>query len=143
MFTGTIKVEICEASGLRATDKQRKFWQDESPILDPYVSMDVDENPLDRSSTKPKTFDPVWNESFTHEIQDAMMLNLTVFHNAALPPDDFVANCCIPFEELLQRDDSSADFWVCFVFFSFISSIFIFSFPYSGCSATLKILKST
>lgn len=112
MFTGTIKVEICEASGLRATDKQRKFWQDESPILDPYVSMDVDENPLDRSSTKPKTFDPVWNESFTHDVQDAVMLNLTVFHNAALPPDDFVANCCIPFEELIQRDDSTTDFWV-------------------------------
>ncbi|XP_033227710.1 protein kinase C isoform X2 [Belonocnema kinseyi] len=112
MFTGKIKVEICEASGLRATDKQRKFWQDESPILDPYVSMDVDENPLDRSSTKPKTFDPVWNESFTHDVQDAMMLNLTVFHNAALPPDDFVANCCIPFEELVQRDDETADFWV-------------------------------
>ncbi|KAG7202636.1 hypothetical protein KM043_009816 [Ampulex compressa] len=111
MFTGTVKIEICEAVGLRATDKQRKFWQDE-PILDPYVQLDVDENHLDRSSTKPKTFDPVWNECFTHEVQDAVMLGLTVFHDAALPPDYFVANCSIPFEELVSRNDKTADFWV-------------------------------
>lgn len=113
MFTGTVKIEIYEAVGLRATDKQRKFWQDE-PILDPYVQLDVDENHLDRSSTKPKTFDPVWNESFTHEVQDAVMLGLTVFHDAALPPDYFVANCSIPFEELVSRNDKTADFWVRF-----------------------------
>ncbi|OXU21603.1 hypothetical protein TSAR_005003 [Trichomalopsis sarcophagae] len=112
MFTGTIKVQICEASGLRATDKQRKFWQEESPILDPYVQLDIDEKYLNRSSTKPKTFDPVWNECFTHEVQNAMLLGLTVFHNAALQPDDFVANCSIPFEELIQRDDETTDFWV-------------------------------
>ncbi|XP_015439794.1 PREDICTED: protein kinase C isoform X2 [Dufourea novaeangliae] len=108
MFTGTVKIEICEAVGLRATDKQRKFWQDE-PILDPYVQLDVDENHLDRSSTKPKTFDPVWNESFTHKVQDAVMLGLTVFHDAAIPPDYFVANCSIPFEELVSRIIESTD----------------------------------
>lgn len=113
MFTGTVKVKICEASGLRATDKQRKFWQDEPPILDPYVLLDVDETQLDRSSTKPKTFDPVWNESFTHQVLDAATLGLTVFHDAALPPDDFVANCSIRFEDLVHRDDEAADFWVC------------------------------
>ncbi|KAJ8673470.1 hypothetical protein QAD02_004732 [Eretmocerus hayati] len=112
MFTGTMKLEVCEASGLRATDKQRKFWQDESPILDPYVQIDIDQNLLDNSSTKPKTFDPVWNESFTHELHNAMVLGLTVFHNAALQPDDFVANCSIPFEELMQHDDEKADLWV-------------------------------
>jgi novel protein kinase C epsilon type len=37
---------------------------------------------------------------------------LTVFHDAAIPPDDFVANCNIPFEELVHRDRDSADFWV-------------------------------
>ncbi|XP_076667437.1 protein kinase C isoform X2 [Andrena cerasifolii] len=111
MFTGRVKIEICEAVGLRATDKQRKFWQDE-PILDPYVQLDVDENHLDRSSTKPKTFDPVWNECFTHEVQDAVMLGLTVFHDAALPPDYFVANCSIPFEELVNRNDTTGGFWV-------------------------------
>ncbi|XP_015585252.1 protein kinase C isoform X2 [Cephus cinctus] len=114
MFTGTIKVKIFQALGLTATDKQRKqrFWQEEPPILDPYVLLDVDESHLIKSSIKPKTFDPVWNECFTHEVQDAVMLGLTIFHKAALPPDDFVANCSIPFEELMHRDDETADFWV-------------------------------
>ncbi|XP_014467914.1 PREDICTED: protein kinase C isoform X1 [Dinoponera quadriceps] len=111
MFTGTMKIEICEAVGLRATDKQRKFWQDE-PILDPYVQLDVDENHLYRSSTKPKTFDPVWNECFIHEVQDAVTLGFTVFHDSALPPDYFVANCSIPFEELVSRNGKTTDFWV-------------------------------
>ncbi|KAK0087028.1 hypothetical protein PV325_001872 [Microctonus aethiopoides] len=112
MFTGTVKVKICEAKGLRATDKHRKFWQDAPPIIDPYVLLDVDQNRLNRTSIKPKTFNPVWNECFTHEVQAAIMLGLTVFHDAALPPDDFVANCRIPFDELVRREDETADFWV-------------------------------
>lgn len=84
---------------------------DDQPI-DPYVSLDVDENLLDRSSTKPKTFDPVWNESFVHDVQGAVNLGLTVFHDAAIPPDDFVANCTIPLEEVLSRERDYADFWV-------------------------------
>lgn len=113
MFTGTIKVEVCEASGLKATDKQRKFWQDEPPILDPYVQVDVDENCLDRSSTKPKTFDPVWNECFIHEVEDAQVLGFTVFHNAALQPDDFVANCSVPLQDIQEiGDNESSEMWV-------------------------------
>lgn len=120
MFSGTIRVKICEACGLRPTDFQKrhsnvmafgKSLPDDQPI-DPYVSIDVDENHLDRSSTKPKTFDPVWNENFIHEVQNAVNLGLTVFHDAAIPPDDFVANCSIPFEDLMQKDKDSCDFWV-------------------------------
>ncbi|KAF4516849.1 hypothetical protein B566_EDAN006244 [Ephemera danica] len=82
----------------------------EDQPIDPYVMVDVDENHLDRSTTKPKTFDPVWNENFTTEVQNAVNLGLTVFHDAAIPPDDFVANCSIPFEDLSHRDHS--DIWV-------------------------------
>lgn len=117
MFSGTVRVKICEACGLRPTDFQKRhnmmaFGKLEDQLIDPYVSIDVDENLLDRSSTKPKTFDPVWNECFVHDVQNADNLGLTVFHDAAIPPDDFVANCCIPFQELLQRDKDSCDFWV-------------------------------
>lgn len=103
---------------------------DDQPI-DPYVSIDVDENHLDRSSTKPKTFDPVWNENFSHEVQNAVNLGLTVFHDAAIPPDDFVANCSIPFQELLQKDKDSLDFWVCksyvYSLYDFFYNFFSFS----------------
>uniref|UniRef100_A0A0A9WHM6 Protein kinase C n=1 Tax=Lygus hesperus TaxID=30085 RepID=A0A0A9WHM6_LYGHE len=116
MFSGTVRVKICEACGLRPTDFQKRhtmtFGKPEDQPIDPYVSIDVDENHLDRSSTKPKTFDPVWNESFVHDVQNADNLGLTVFHDAAIPPDDFVANCSIPFQDLLQRDKDATDFWV-------------------------------
>lgn len=39
-------------------------------------------------------------------------LGITVFHDAAIPPDDFVANCTIPFEDLIHRDKDATDFWV-------------------------------
>lgn len=116
MFTGTVRVKICEACGLRPTDFQTRhsmtFGKPDDQPIDPYVSIDVDENHLDRSSTKPKTCDPVWNEYFVHDVQGAVNLGLTVFHDAAIPPDDFVANCNIPFEDLVHRDRDSADFWV-------------------------------
>lgn len=117
MFTGTVKLKICEAVDLRPTDFQQRHKNmgfgkpDEQQPIDPYVSIDVDENHIDRSSAKAKTFKPVWNECFTTEVQNAVNLGLTVFHNAAIPPDDFVANCSIAFEELVQRDHS--DIWVC------------------------------
>lgn len=66
----------------------------------------------DRSTTKAKTFDPSWNEYFIHEVTNAKNIGLTVFHDAAIPPDDFVANCTIPFEDLAHRDKEQQDFWV-------------------------------
>ncbi|XP_031621437.1 protein kinase C isoform X1 [Contarinia nasturtii] len=116
MFTGTVRMKICEACGLRPTDFQRRhnmtFGKAEEQPIDPYVSIDVDENHLDRSTTKGKTFDPCWNETFTHEVNNAKNIGLTVFHDAAIPPDDFVANCTIAFEDLAHRDKEQQDFWV-------------------------------
>lgn len=110
MFTGTVRIKICEACGLKPTDIQKRH--NSNPPIDPYVAIDVDQNHLDRSSSKSRTSDPVWNEHFVHNVQDAMNLGLTVFHDAAIPPDDFVANCNIAFEDLLQRDQDSGEFWV-------------------------------
>lgn len=114
MFSGKMKIEICEARKLRATDKQRKFWKEkEEPTLDPYVQLDVDELHLARTTTKLKTSDPVWNESFIHEVQQAIFLGLTIFHDAVLPPDYFIANCNIPFTELVKNlYEGINDFWV-------------------------------
>ncbi|XP_072929586.1 protein kinase C isoform X2 [Epargyreus clarus] len=116
MFSGTVRVKVCEATGLRPTDFQKRhnmtFGKPDDQPIDPYVSIDADEHHLDRSSTKPKTFDPVWNETFIHEVHNVTSLGITVFHDAAIPPDDFVANCTIPFEDLIHRDKDATDFWV-------------------------------
>ena len=82
--------------------------------LDPYVSVDVDDAQVYRTASKGKTFRPVWNEAMSSEIHEAQTLTFTVFHDASIPPDDFVANCTIPFEELLNglNKDGKNDAWV-------------------------------
>ena len=84
----------------------------EEQLIDPYITVDIDDHHIAKSTTKPKTFDPVWNEEFEHPISNARNLILTVFHDAAIPPDDFVANCSIPFEELVGKEKDDQDFWV-------------------------------
>ncbi|XP_060805379.1 protein kinase C [Amyelois transitella] len=116
MFSGTVRLKICEATGLRPTDFQKRhnmtFGKPDDQPIDPYVSIDADEQHIARSTTKPKTFDPVWNEHFTQDVHDVTSLGITVFHDAAIPPDDFVANCTILFADLMQRDKDASDFWV-------------------------------
>ncbi|XP_058119040.1 protein kinase C isoform X2 [Anopheles ziemanni] len=116
MFTGTLRLKVCEATGLRPTDFQTRhtmtFGRLSDQLIDPYVSIDVDEKFIDRSTTKPRTFDPVWNESFIHEVDGANVLGMTIFHEGPIT-DVFVANATIPFEELVTRNESEQpDFWV-------------------------------
>lgn len=113
MFTGTLNIKICEATDLKPTDlaiRHAVVGKTQPQLIDPYVSIDVDEIHINRSTSKPKTFRPLWNESFTSEIHEAKNLGLTVFHDAAIPPDDWVANCNLSFEELIARPHS--DIWV-------------------------------
>lgn len=50
MFTGTVRIKLCEAVGLRPTDFQRRhnmtFGKPDEQLIDPYVKIDVDENHL-------------------------------------------------------------------------------------------------
>lgn len=133
-FTGTIRIKLYEASGLRPTDLQTRlknmsmsFLKPEDPLLDAYVSIDVDDNTLLRSTTMPKTYDPVWNEYFTQDVHEGNRLGLTVFHDAVIE-DLFVANCKLSFSELIQREMSEdQEFWVSVFFPSHIFN-FIHSF---------------
>ncbi|GFS64603.1 calcium-independent protein kinase C [Trichonephila inaurata madagascariensis] len=119
-FTGTMKLKICEAVDLRPTEFATRHanvvGKNQPMLIDPYVAVDVDEIHVDRSSTKQKTFKPVWNEFFSTEIHSGQNLGLTVFHDAAIPPDDFVANCNISFDELLNSSKESgkyeSDVWI-------------------------------
>ncbi|XP_022709465.1 calcium-independent protein kinase C-like isoform X2 [Varroa jacobsoni] len=49
---------------------------------------------------------------FTTEVHEAGSLGLTVFH-AALPSDDFVANCSLTFDEFLKKEEMHEnDIWI-------------------------------
>ncbi|KAG8177378.1 hypothetical protein JTE90_015932 [Oedothorax gibbosus] len=119
-FSGTIKLKVCEAVDLRPTEFATRHapvvGKSQPMLIDPYVAVDVDEIHVDRSTTRQKTFRPVWNESFTTEVHSGQTLGLTVFHDATIPPDDFVANCNVSFEELLHSAKESgkceSDVWI-------------------------------
>ena len=113
-FNGSMKLKICEAVDLRPTDYSARFSmgatkKDMEAALDPYIAFDVDELHVARTTTKGKTSKPVWNEEFTAEIHNGQNFGLTVFHDAAIPPDDFVANCSLSFQDLKNQ----SDIWVC------------------------------
>lgn len=103
-------LKICEAHDLKPTDCSTRHQIAKGALLiDPYISVDVDDNEVARTTTKTKTLTPVWNENFVTEVHNGRTIGLTVFHDAAIPPDDFVANCSIPFEEIKEKTN---DLWV-------------------------------
>ena len=114
-FTGTIKLMVSEAEDLRPTDFATRHQVvgliTKGPqLIDPYIAIDIDDTPVGRTTTKPKTSKPVWNEEFSSEVHNGQNIGLTVFHDAAIPPDEFVANCTIAFEDIAEKKTS--DIWV-------------------------------
>lgn len=58
MFTGTLRLKICEACGLRPTDFQTRHTMTfgrlaDQQLIDPYVSIDVDQNFIGNASEPP------------------------------------------------------------------------------------------
>lgn len=112
LFNGSMKLKICEATDLRPTDFATRLnlgGTKNVQLIDPYIAIDVDDQPIAKTTTKPKTLKPVWNEDFCSTIHNGHRVGLTVFHDAAIPPDVFVANCFLTFEEVKGRHK---DLWV-------------------------------
>ena len=112
-FNGSIKLKICEAVELKPTDfatRHQVGVNKSLSLIDPYISVDVDEVHIAKTTTKPRTFKPTWNEEFTTEVHHGQQIGLTVFHDAAILPDEFVANCTVAFEDL--ADKQTSDIWV-------------------------------
>ncbi|KAK0413493.1 hypothetical protein QR680_006838 [Steinernema hermaphroditum] len=112
IFNGTAKIRVVEARDLRPTEWSKRFNinSDQTVQLDSYVNVDCDEYHIGQTLTRPKTDTPVWNEDYETEVHNGKVLGFTVFHDCALPPDDFVANCRIPFDDL--KIATNNDIWV-------------------------------
>ena len=110
-FNGSMKIKVCEAVDLKPTDfaTRHSMSNKNFQLIDPYISVDVDEEPVAKTTTKQRTFKPSWNEEFTTEVHNGQILNLTVFHDA-IATDEFVANCSVAFEDLGGKQ--SSDIWV-------------------------------
>uniref|UniRef100_A0A0N5BD42 C2 domain-containing protein n=1 Tax=Strongyloides papillosus TaxID=174720 RepID=A0A0N5BD42_STREA len=63
-----------------------------------------------QSSTKVKANHSIWNEEFQYEVHEGKIMGFSVFHDCALPPDDFVANCRLYFSDL--NISTPQDVWI-------------------------------
>ena len=114
-FNGTMKLTVCEAVDLRPTDCATRHQvglglSRNLQAIDPYVIVDVDDAPVARTQTRLKTCCPSWLEDFSVDVHGGHTIGITVFHSAVIPPDVFVANCSVAFENFVEKPAS--DIWV-------------------------------
>ncbi|XP_012633102.1 protein kinase C eta type [Microcebus murinus] len=115
-FNGYLRVRIGEAVGLQPTrwSLRHSLFKKGHQLLDPYLTVSVDQVRVGQTSTKQKTNKPTYNEEFCANVTDGGHLELAVFHETPLGYDHFVANCTLQFQELLRTAGASDTFegWV-------------------------------
>ncbi|KAG8511772.1 Protein kinase C eta type [Galemys pyrenaicus] len=111
-FNGYLRVRIGEAVGLQPTrwSLRHSLFKKGYQLLDPYLTVSVDQVRVGQTSTKQKTNKPTYNEEFCANVTDGGHLELAVFHETPLGYDHFVANCTLQFQELLRTAGASDTF---------------------------------
>ena len=115
VFNGLLKIKICEAVSLKPTAWSLRHAVGPRPqtfLLDPYIALNVDDSRIGQTATRQKTNSPAWHDEFVTDVCNRRKIELAVFHDAPIGYDDFVANCTIQFEELLQNGSRHFEDWV-------------------------------
>ncbi|KAL2102228.1 hypothetical protein ACEWY4_001396 [Coilia grayii] len=115
VFNGLLKIKVCKALDLKPTAWSLRHAvgvKSQTFLLDTYIALNVDDSRVGQTSTKQKTNSPAWNDEFVTEVYDGKKIELSVFHDAPIGYDDFVANCTIQFEDLLQNGSRHFEDWV-------------------------------
>ncbi|KAM3605668.1 uncharacterized protein V6R79_002656 [Siganus canaliculatus] len=115
IFNGQLKIRIREALELKPTAWSLRHAvgpKTQTFLLDTYIALNVDDSRVGQTSTKQKTNSPTWNDEFTTEVHDGRKIELSVFHDAPIGYDDFVANCTIQFEDILNNGSKHFEDWI-------------------------------
>ncbi|KAK1881943.1 Protein kinase C epsilon type [Dissostichus eleginoides] len=114
VFSGLLKVRVCEAVDLKPTPwaLRHAVGKSGSFLLDPYLALNLDHTRLGQTATRTKTNSPAWHQEFCTEVREGRSLELSVFHDAPIGYDDFVANCTIQLEDLLQNGTRHYEDWI-------------------------------
>ncbi|XP_054616642.1 protein kinase C epsilon type [Dunckerocampus dactyliophorus] len=114
VFSGLLKVRVCEAVDLKPTPwaLRHAVGKSGSFLLDPYLALNLDQTRLGQTATRTKTNSPAWHQEFCTEVHEGRSLELSVFHDAPIGYDDFVANCTIQLEDLLQNGTRHYEDWI-------------------------------
>ncbi|MED6284880.1 hypothetical protein CHARACLAT_023387 [Characodon lateralis] len=120
IFNGQLKIKICEARNLKPTAWSLRHAvgpKTQTFLLDTYIALNVDDSRVGQTSTRQKTNSPTWNDEFTTEVIEGRRIELSVFHDAPIGYDDFVANCIIQFEDILHNGSKHYEDWILRDFF--------------------------
>uniref|UniRef100_A0A6I8NIF8 Protein kinase C n=1 Tax=Ornithorhynchus anatinus TaxID=9258 RepID=A0A6I8NIF8_ORNAN len=115
VFNGQLKIKVCEAVSLKPTAWSLRHAVGPRPqtfLLDPYIALNVDDSRIGQTATRQKTNSPAWHDEFVTDVCNGRKIELAVFHDAPIGYDDFVANCTIQFEDLLQNGSRHFEDWI-------------------------------
>lgn len=102
VFNGRAKIKVIEAQDLKPTDFSTRF-QTSSFVLCPYIYLDIDELPIGRTQTVNRNANPSFLHEFVVDVHSGHLLSFNIFHDARLPPDEFIANCSIKFADIANK----------------------------------------
>eukprot|EP00092_Neocalanus_flemingeri_P021150 GFUD01022924.1.p1 GENE.GFUD01022924.1~~GFUD01022924.1.p1 ORF type:complete len:664 (+),score=141.22 GFUD01022924.1:113-2104(+) len=110
MFCGKIFIKVVSAESLPDTVESKFTSNKDVPQLNPYVNIQIDEIDVAKvgigTSAQKHTLNPTWNHVCDEIYVDfGEMISFTVYHNAVVKPDDFIANCNIPISSLLEAKE--------------------------------------
>eukprot|EP00794_Sanderia_malayensis_P020248 gene20248-22231_t len=109
-FSGVMKLRVIEALELESGHVRLPFGTGKLTTIDPCLQVNIDDENIAKTVAKSRTFSPFWNEEFTATLHNARNLNMTVFHNAVVGPDLFVANINVPLQEIIE--EGQPDLWI-------------------------------
>nr|XP_040054981.1 LOW QUALITY PROTEIN: protein kinase C eta type [Gasterosteus aculeatus aculeatus] len=112
-FNGYLKLRIGEAVGLKPTTfslRHSVIFNKAPATMDPYIMVKVDDLKIGQTLTKQKTNTPTFNEEFCLNVTDGKQIEMAVFHDTPIGYDDFVANCIVPFESLMETSNTGETF---------------------------------
>ncbi|KAM6961155.1 LOW QUALITY PROTEIN: protein kinase C eta type [Aplochiton taeniatus] len=110
-FNGYMQIKIGNAMDLKPTtfSLRHSVIFNKASTLDPYIVIKVDDYKIGQTLTKPKTNMPTFNEEFCLNVNHGKT-NVSRFNDSPIGYDDFVANCTIPFEDLIKVSNSEETF---------------------------------
>ncbi|XP_037394764.1 protein kinase C eta type [Pygocentrus nattereri] len=116
-FSGSMRLRIGEAVHLQPTctaTRHAALFGKVTQSLDPYIVVKVDEYRVGQTRTKHRTNSPTYNEEFSACVSTGTTLELAVFHDAPIGYDQFIANCTIRFQDLMEPTSTEEIFegWV-------------------------------
>ena len=103
-----MKIRVERAENLRLPDVSGNRLR----TVNPYCTINVDEDAVARTQHIPKTLNPVWEEEFEASAHRAQHVEIIVMHKDLLGGGNFIASVKVPVSEIIEGPKGKVDLWV-------------------------------